>query len=482
MRCDLLFETAEGGPGADYLPEEAEDAPSAHIPAAMRRDAVDVLPEISEREVVRHFNRMAARNFGLDSGPYLLGGRTMRHIPRVGDKIARWEAFQAIHPLQDPASLSAARHIYGELVAWLKALVGMDALTLEAAGDGQAELLALGLIASHVAEEGSGRRTLLVLDDSYFSADGLAEGLGFVVERVPLGPDYRPALPELAGRRDIAALILSTPNCFGRWQEHFDALAAAVHEAGGLVVNQARNIAGFLTYWNPGEAGVDVIIFPLNGVFGVPHYGGGPAVTAVGARKPLGGLWPEGDGGLEWDALRCFGPHWPIVLRAYVFLRLLGWEGLRRATEDAVIAANYLQERMRVNMAICGEGRCLNQFAATIPEFLRETGIRSLDIARRLLDAGIHPPGVGELPVLNDCLSVEPTEAATYRVLNEIAELVGQTTIEVARNFSLVRGAPHTTPIAQPRVADAVEEMITVYVPGVLHTEDTGCGCPICAR
>lgn len=481
MRWDLLFDLPTGGQGQGLLPEVPGEESDSDVPQSMLRGPIESLPEISEKEVIRHYNVLAGRNFGMDSGPYPLGGHTMRHPPKVGENISKLEGFKDIHPLQEEHTIPSIQRIRDELISWLRDLMGMDEMSLEPASDGQAELLTLDLIFEYFKDRQSGKRTLLAADNSYFRGADLAEGLGFRVERIESKPGQALRLPELKRRNDIAALFLSNPNCFGRWEEDLDHIIAQVHEVGGLVVNHARNVAGFLTWWIPGEAGIDVVLFPMGGVFGVPHYGGGPSVTAVGAKKPAAN-YLLGDGRGSKGEARTFGPSWPIVLRAYLYLRLLGWEGLRRVTEDAVITANYLQEKFKVNLAIAGEGRCLNQFAATVPDFLKDTGIRAIDMARRLLDFGIHGPGIGELPALQDYLSFEPTEGATHQILNEMAESVGRTAIEVAQNLPLVRGAPHTTPVAQPKVAEALKEMILVYTPGIMHTHDLGCGCPMCSR
>ena len=482
MRWDLLFDLPRGAHDPGILPELAEENSAFNLPRSMLRGAIDSLPQVPEKEVIRHYNVLAGRNFGLDSGPYPVGGQTMRHSPKIGENLSKLEGFKDIHPLQGQETIPSIQRIHDELISWLKDLMGMDEMNLEPASDGQAELLTLELISRYFKNRQSGRQTLLVADNSYFLGDSLAEGLGFRVERIECGPDRGVHLRGLKGRDDIAALFLSNPNCFGRWEEDLDHIVAQVHEAGGLVVNHARNVAGFLAWWIPGEGGIDVVLFPMAGVFGVPHYGGGPSVTAVGAKEPLADCW-SADTGRRFQGEACnLGPNWPIILRAYLYLSLLGWEGLRRATEDAVVTANYLQEKFKVNLAIAGEGRCLNQFAATVPDFLKDTGIKAIDMARRLLDFGIHGPGIGELAVLQDYLSFEPTEGATHQILNEMAESVGQTAIEVARNFSLVRGAPHTTPVAQPKVDEALKEMITVYTPGIVHTHDLGCGCPLCSR
>ncbi|MBW2617405.1 MAG: DUF1007 family protein [Deltaproteobacteria bacterium] len=383
-------------------------------------------------------------------------------------------------PVETRTSETAGR-IHQELISWLKSLLGMDHISLEPASDGQAELMALNLISAHLEDRKAGARTILVANNSYFRGEKAALGLGFRVERLDFGPDCCLRVPDLGGRSDIAALFLSNPNCFGLWEEEIDKIVSAVHAAGGLVVNHARNISGFLTYWIPGEAGIDAILFPLGGVFGVPHFGGGPSVTGVGFTRPLADHLP-GPETAGWPGqLRSFGPNWPIILRAYLFLGLLGWEGLKRATEDTVLAANYLQERCRLNLAI-PEGRCLNQFTATVPDFLKETEIRAVDIARRLLDDGVHGPAVDGLPALKGRLSFEPTEGCTHKILNQLAESIGTITIEVNRNFPLVRWAPHTTPIAQPKIEEAREEMIVVFTPGVIHSDDIGCGCPSCVK
>lgn len=482
MRWDLLFDLPKGGRGQGLLPEVPEEDSGSQLPQSMLRGPIESLPWVSEKEVIRHYNVLAGRNFGLDSGPYPLGGHTMRHLPRVGANISKIEGFKDIHPLQDEETIPSIQRIHDQLISWLKDLMGMDEISLEPASDGQAELLTLDLISEYFKERQASKRTLLVADNSYFRSDSLADGLGFRVERIEARPAQGLRLGELKGRNDIAALFLSNPNCFGRWEEDLDHVIAQVHDAGGLVVNHARNVSGFLTWWIPGESGIDVVLFPMGGVFGVPHYGGGPSVTAVGVKKPATDCWPGSKGSRLHRELHSFGPNWPIILRAYLYLSLLGWEGLRRATEDAVLAANYLQEKTRINLAIAGEGRCLNQFAATVPDFLEGTGIRAIDMARRLLDFGIHGPGIGELPALQDYLSFEPTDGATHQILNEMAESVGQTAIEVARNFSLVKGAPHTTPVAQPNVDEALKEMIVVYTPGVVHSHDLGSGCPLCSR
>ena len=481
MKRDLLFELPKGDRGQDFLPEVSGQDSASDLPAFMLRGTIETLPRVSQKEVIRHFDRLIGCNFGLDTGPYLLGGHTMRHPPKVGEHISKLEGFQDVHPLQSDETVSAMRRIQEELISSLKDLMGIDELCLEPASYGQAELLALDIICEHFGGRELERKTLLVADNSYFQGDSLAKGLGFKVERIASSPDEGLRLPDLRRRDDVAALFFSIPNCFGRWEKGLESIVSDIHEAGGMVVNHARNAAGFLTYWKPGDSGIDIDIFPLSGLFGVPHYGGGPSLIAVAAKGSSANAFRRIHGRRCSGDLRPFGANWLILLRAYVYLNSLGWEGLRRATEDAVLSANYLQERFKINMAIAGEGRCLNQFAVTIPDFLEESGINAKEMAQRLLDFGIHGPGVGELPILKEYLSFEPTEASTHQVLNDIAESIGQIAIEAARNAPLVKGAPHTTPVAQPKISEALEEMIVVYTPGIIHSHDVGCGCKLCA-
>lgn len=485
MRWELIFDIPDDGRGEPYFTGPGDEKEvCSDLPAEMLRGPSKSLPALSEKELVRHFELMAGRNYGLDSGPYLLGGNTMRHVPKVGERVYSVAGFRDLHPLQDGDTCPAAYRIQEELISALKSLLGMERISLEPANDGQAELFAFNLISEYFKDKEPGKRTLMIADNSYFRGDATAQGLGFEIERVGFGADGCLRLPELSGRNEVAALFFSNPNCFGIWENDLDKIVSVIHDSGALVVNHARNVSGFLTYWSPGKARIDIILFPLNGVFGVPHFGGGPSIMAVGTSKRFSNSLHGLEDGGSTKEIRSFGPNWPLILRAYLYISLLGWKGLKRATEDSVLAANYLMKRCRINLAMANEGWCMNQFAASMPAFLDDTEIRAVDIARRLLDYGMHGPAIdgAGLAALKDYISFEPTEGSTRKILDEVAECIGKILIEIPRNPSLVKCAPHTTPVAQPKMEEACKEMLVVYTPGVLHTRDVSCGCPMCYR
>ena len=468
----LIFEMAGGSDGAQLLPDPDDTDHLAGVPETMVRKCVEELPALSEKELSDHFGELVGRNYGLDAGPCLVGGRTMRHSPRAGGRLARTPGATWLHPLQDEATAPGRREIEDGLKELVVRLLGLDRLTLEPAVEGQAELLALKVMAETA---GSDRRRLLVADSAYFTGREWATGLGFQVERLLAGPDEPLVLPDLSRTEDLAGVIVSCPDCYGCWIEGLDELVTAVHAAGGLAMLEARNAAGFLTYFSPGAAGFDLVTLPLNGVLGAPHYGGGPGVVALGGRGRAAAHWAEGE-------FRAFGPHWPTLLRAYYYLFSIGWGGLRRATEDAVTAANYLRERLKVNLRVPEREPCLNLTAGARPHYLAETGVTVADIARRLMDYGIHPPVTDPAAVVEGWLGFEPTDSVTHQTLNEVAEAVGHVTIECNRNTRLVQGAPQTTPVARPLLDAAMAELIVSYTPGLTHSHDVGCGCPHCQR
>ncbi len=461
---ETIFEKSRPGRGTRYVDDRGwSQSYQDLIPAGARRRTPPALPEVTEGQVVRHYTDLSRRNWGVDVGFYPLGSCTMKYNPRFDEHIASWPEFAAMHPLRPARAAQGWLRVLYETERLLSQLCGLTRFTLEPAAGAQGELCGMLMIRKYHAERGDPRPTVIVPDTAHGTNPATAALAGFKVVTCPSGPDGLidvAALKKLLNK-DIAGIMLTNPNTLGLFEQHIREVCDLVHQAGGLAYYDGANFNALVGRFRPGDMGFDVVHLNLHKTFSTPHGGGGPGAGPVGVNEKLEPFLPvplvhKGAEGftLETDRprsigrLNAFAGNALVVLRAYVYMRLLGTEGLREVSGAAVLAANYLQQRLREAYEVAHPGRCMHEFVLTA-QSQKAKGVRALDIAKRLIDLGFHPPTIYFPLTVPEALMVEPTEAEPRETLDAFVAAMQQIAREVTEDPEVLRTAPHHTPVGR---------------------------------
>jgi glycine dehydrogenase subunit 2 len=457
----LLFELSKPGRRGVRFPEP--DVPETPLPEGLARDSLD-WPEVSEIDVIRHFTRLSQKNHAIDIGIYPLGSCTMKYNPKINEVVARLPGFANIHPYQPESTVQGALQVMSELQEMLGEISGFDEVALQPVAGAQGELTGCKVIRAWHEAHGEPERTKMLIPDSAHGTNpATAVMAGFQVVTIPSDARGNCDLEALraAVGPDTAGLMITNPNTLGLWDEHIEEIIAAVHEAGGLVYNDGANFNAILGIARPGDLGIDVMHFNLHKTFSTPHGGGGPGSGPVGVRADLAKYLPgprvrrvEEDGNERYalfqpeesiGRVHAFHGNFGMFVRAYTYIRMHGAAGLRQVSEDAVLNANYIRENLRDLYDLpFGDRTCMHEtvFAATRQ---KAQGVRALDIARRILDFGIHPPTVYFPLVVPEALMIEPTETESKESLDHFIAVMRQIAQEAAETPEVVQNAPHTT-------------------------------------
>ena len=440
------------------------------IPASLRRERL-ALPNLPEHEVVRHYTRLSQMNFGIDTGFYPLGSCTMKFNPKFAEELARLPEAARIHPDQDPSTVQGALRILYELQEMLARISGMDAVTLQPAAGAQGEFTGLLLARAYHRDRGDTGRSEVILPDTAHGTNFASAGmLGFHIREIPSKDgrvDLR-ALGEAVSDRTLA-LMLTNPNTLGIFEEHVADIARVCHDAGALLYYDGANFNAILGKTSPGHMGFDITHFNTHKTFTTPHGGGGPGAGPVGVKKSLEPFLPVPivtfDGkryGLDWDRPRSVGKvrawfgNFALLLRAYAYILSQGAEGLERVSERAVLNANYLRHRVEGAFPVPFSGLRKHEFVAS-GEPLKAKGVRTLDVAKRLMDFGFHPPTVYFPHLVEEALMVEPTETETKETLDAFAEVLIRI---AAEDPEVLKAAPHNASVARVDEVQAAREPI----------------------
>ncbi len=461
----LLFERSRPGRVGHSLPalDVPEVDPHEVLPEGAVRDDLPLLPELSEVDVVRHFTRISTWNAAVDLGLYPLGSCTMKYNPKVNERMARLPGFASSHPLQDDADSQGMLALVQQLEGWLAEISGMDRVSLQPAAGAQGELAGIMMVRAYHEHRGERRRKVLVPDSAHGTNPASAALNGYEVVSVPSGPDglLSPEAVEAAIGDDVAALMVTNPSTLGLFEEHIARIAEIVHARGGLVYLDGANLNALLGVARPGDMGVDVMHFNLHKTFSTPHGGGGPGSGPVGVKHSLAPFLPvpvvreREDGGLEWsDDLphsigRLHGHHGNagMFVRAYAYIRALGPEGLRRCAEMAVLNANYLLARLRNAYTVPYDRPVMHE--CVLSDQGLDGDVTTMDVAKRLIDYGYHPPTIYFPLIVHGALMIEPTESESLEGLDRFADALLAIRREAAEDPERVRAAPHHTRLAR---------------------------------
>jgi glycine dehydrogenase subunit 2 len=456
----LIYELSKSGRrGVDVPPP---DVPPTPLPKALMRDELR-WPEVSEIDVIRHFTRMSQKNHAIDINIYPLGSCTMKYNPKINEAVARYPGFAQIHPYQPEETVQGALELMCDLQDMLAEISGFDEVTLQPAAGALGELTGVLVTRAYHLERGDTARTkILVPDSAHGTNPATAAMAGFKVVTAPSddrGNVDIDALRALAGP-DTAALMITNPNTLGLWDEHIEEVVRVIHDAGALVYNDGANFNAILGMARPADLGIDIMHFNLHKTFSTPHGGGGPGSGPVGVRADLEKYLPgprarrvEAGGATRYEwyqptasigRLHAFHGNFGMHVRAYCYIRMHGAAGLKQVSEDAVLNANYLLARLKGSYDLPYDRTCMHEFVLSANR-QKKNGVRALDIAKRLLDFGVHPPTTYFPLIVPEALMIEPTETESIESLDYFIEAMLEIAEEAETNPEWVRSAPHNT-------------------------------------
>jgi glycine dehydrogenase subunit 2 len=468
----LLFELSSPGRTCVSLPEG--DVPPAPLPAGLERGSIG-LPEVDELSLVRHFTRLSQKNFCIDTEFYPLGSCTMKYNPKVNEQAAALSGWRNAHPLAGEEFSQGALELICSLQAMLCEIGGFAAGSLQPAAGAQGELAGALVIRAYHDSRGDGRRRVVLVPDSAHGTNpATCTMAGFQARTIPSDAEGGVDLGALASALDdtIAGLMITNPNTLGLFDRNIEEIARRVHEAGGLVYGDGANLNALAGVLRPAEVGIDVMHYNLHKTFSTPHGGGGPGGCFVGVRPDLADFLPgpiavrKGESfGLAMPPrsigrLKAFYGNFGILVRAYVYLRMLGSGGLRRVAETAVLNANYLKALIEGTYAVKYPRRCMHEFVAQ--GGLAE-GVHTLDVAKRLIDYGFHPPTIYFPLIVPEALMIEPTETEAKETLDAFAAALLAIAEEARTRPELLAAAPTTTPVGRLDEVAAARSPLLCY-------------------
>jgi glycine dehydrogenase subunit 2 len=454
--------------------------PETELPEALVRPQAPALPEVSEQDVVRHFTRLSHANMAIDTTFYPLGSCTMKYNPKVNEDVAALPGFAGHHPLAPESRSQGALAIMHELQEMLAEIAGFAGVSLQPAAGAQGELTGILMIrAWHESRGDSQRRKILVPDSAHGTNPATVSMAGFQAVELPSDASGNVDLTALrsACGPDVAGLMITNPNTLGLFEEHITQVVTAVHECGGLVYGDGANFNAILGIVRPGDLGIDVMHFNLHKTFSTPHGGGGPGAGPVGCREDLveflpgpvvaragedGATREDGAAGDDRRAgngpparyrftmpdrsigrLKAFHGNFGMLLRAWVYIRMHGAEGLRAISENAVLNANYLKKLVNPVFPVRYGRTCMHEFVANGGVY---PGVATMDIAKRLLDYGFHAPTVYFPLIVKEALMIEPTESENRETLEAFAAALAEIAREAREEPELLHGAPFSMP------------------------------------
>jgi glycine dehydrogenase subunit 2 len=473
-----IYERSRAGRRAFVAP--ALDVPERPIdeliPRELRRAQPARLPEVAEPEIVRHYNRLSKRNFDLDTGFYPLGSCTMKHNPKLHERVAALPGHSKLHPLQAPERAQGALELMWRLQDALAEIAGLPYVSLQPSAGSHGELAGVLLTRAYHEDRGEHRTKVLTPDTAHGTNPATVTMAGYEVVKVGTDSDGNIDLDDLREKatQEVACLMLTNPSTLGLFEPGIEQIAQIVHGIGATLYYDGANLNAIMGICRPGDMGFDIVHFNLHKSFTQPHGGGGPGAGPIAVSERIEPFLPRPqvvrrqtgghNGGaehlydLDYDRpksigrLRGFQGNYGVFVRSYAYIRSLGAPGLREVSEVAVLNANYLLAKLREHgvaeyLPAAYDRICMHEFVLEGGPMKRELGIKTLDLAKRLLDHGVHPPTVYFPLIVDEALLVEPTETETKETLDRFAEIVAEILREAREDPSVAQNAPYSTPV-----------------------------------
>ena len=478
-----IFERSVEGRRAAVLPPlDVPERPLEQlIPAHLLREHPAELPEVSEPEIVRHYNRISRRNFDLDTGPYPLGSCTMKHNPRVNERVAALPGHARLHPAQDPKRAQGALELMWRLERALAELTGLPHVSLQPSAGSHGELAGLLLTRAFHEDRGEERHKVLTPDTAHGTNPASVTMAGYEVVKVATNAEGGVDLDDLRAKAgpDVACLMLTNPNTLGLFDRNIAEITRVVREAGGTLYYDGANLNAIMGRSRPGDMGFDIVHVNLHKSFSQPHGGGGPGAGPIAVSDRIEPYLPvprivrtDGSNGarprfdLSDDEpksigrLRGFQGNFGVFVRSYAYITSLGGDGLAEASDTAVLNSNYLLAKLRAGRAcerlpVAFDRTPMHEFVLSGGPAKRDLGVRTLDVAKRLLDYGFHPPTIYFPLLVDEALMFEPTETETRESLDALADAIDEIIGEAERDPAILRDAPYTTPVRRLDEASA---------------------------
>jgi glycine dehydrogenase subunit 2 len=491
-----IYERSQPGRRAFVAPElDVPERPLDELlPARLRRTTPAQLPEVSEPELIRHYHRLSKRNFDLDTGFYPLGSCTMKHNPKLHERVAALPGNARLHPLQDERRAQGALELMWNLQEALGEIAGLPHVSLQPSAGSHGELAGVLLTRAYHEDRGEHRTKVLTPDTAHGTNPATVTMAGYDVVKVGTNADGGVDVDDLRAKADeqVACLMLTNPSTLGLFDPNIAEIAEIVHGVGATLYYDGANLNAIMGITRPGDMGFDIVHFNLHKSFTQPHGGGGPGAGPIAVSERIepylprpqvvrrDGAPPASDSepvvegfafALDEDRpksigkLRGFQGNYGVFVRSYAYIRSLGAEGLREASEVAVLNANYLlallkREGVAEYLPVAYDRLCMHEFVLSGAPMKRELGIRTLDLAKRLLDFGVHPPTVYFPLLVDEALLIEPTETETKETLDRFAEIVAEILREAAHDPEIAKNAPYSTPVRRLDEARAAKQPV----------------------
>ena len=457
---NLIFETSVPGRGCSILPECDVSVPD--LPETFSRKKAPRLPQLSENDISRHYTALAGRTHGVNNGFYPLGSCTMKYNPKINEELASLPGFTAIHPLQPEHTVQGAMQVLFQAEQALCEITGMDSMTFQPAAGAHGEFTGLLLIKAYHKHRGDQKRTKIIVPDSAHGTNPASATMaGFTVVSIPSQEDGCVDLEKLkaAVGDDTAGLMLTNPNTVGLFDKNILEITRIVHNAGGLNYYDGANLNAVMGVSRPGDMGFDVVHLNLHKTFSTPHGGGGPGSGPVGCKSLLAPFLPgpvvkKQQNRYHFEKpehsigqVKSFYGNFTVVVKALSYILTLGAEGIREAAQNAVLNANYMMKKLDDLYTIAYQERCMHEFVMSLEPLKKETGISAMDIAKGLLDNGIHPPTMYFPLIVHEALMVEPTETESKETLDEAIEVFRRLYETAKTDPQSLHEAPHHTAV-----------------------------------
>ena len=462
----LIFEKSVSGRGMQYLPPC--DVEEVDLPASLVRENAPKLPEISETDLSRHYTELNKHVHGVNSGFYPLGSCTMKYNPRIDEEMAALPGFTAIHPLAPKHTTLGCREALDTAEQYLNEIFGMDACTFQPAAGAHGEFTGVLLIKQYHESRGDSKRNKIIVPDSAHGTNPATAAMcGYQIVNIPSAPNGcvdLEALKAVLGE-DTAGLMLTNPNTVGIFDENILEITRLVHQAGGLCYYDGANLNAVMGVVRPGDMGFDCIHSNLHKTFATPHGGGGPGVGAVGCKAHLIPFMPKSATMDEAGHIqvRSFVGNFLVTVKALTYVMTLGREGIPEAAKNAVLNANYLQQRIKGTFTPAFDRICMHEFVLDLSQYKKDTGVSAMDVAKSLIDYGMHPPTMYFPLIVHEALMLEPTETESKETLDWAADVFRALYELGYQDPEFMHGAPHSTHIGRPDDVRATRTPVVRY-------------------